>query len=1267
MGAVISPRWAVVGLLALLVSTADARTLAIGDVHAEADVADEAGAVTLLVRSALARNTTVVTWPDDVTLAAASQLLVKRTLDHGVLMELSRDGTGLRLTLAIVDADGTRQVSFVRAGDGDVRGLARGAVDRIAEVIKIDKPDIAEPALGALRPYGAALRLRGNPDEAALALSDALPITAFAVSEGMTSLADLAGKVTNPALAVIAARALRDLKRLDAIAAGTDAVATAARALAAIQGRTFKEADTALGAKPPRHGLIGLVQVILAESRSDDRALANRLKEALTGDQPRAVLAVASTIAPARNDKVTHKLLVAYAEKHTAPGVGSRIGLAAAEQGVEVPRALALVSARELDDFDLKRLDALVAKSTDATAARLRAEMSMRRADGTEPATIPEFLRVAPDDKRAHRYHGWLLAGEGKYLEAAEAFTKAETPRERARALLAANEVKAALAAVGGTPTSPEELVIAMRVALADKNVDSAATTIAIAEKVAPVNPIVHQAILMLDAVKPDPARAQVSRLVVEKGSVQGQAQLAQVPTPVASAVNVTQDAGVGSDGSAGSAVPQSSIKTSGETIDPVALEPLLDALPGLQELPTRNLALAEIEYEQSLLSFRKTDPEKLRRTLIKVLSAPPYRLNVIVVGQKLPDVAVKPTALAKLTTDAEGVLVFRLIPNDREGAHISLLFYQRNATEAAQVAQVIKAPDLIVFDSQKLTAVLVFAGFAVLLLVLYILRGKGKVKIDIARPSDISDEVLCIEISKSPSRPRADDPVEFARTTRKAGVVTKQRSATLVTSGQLFKVPMGKWYVHLYGSFLRSGQQRAVPASCSAEVLIKRGQVSDARFDLTSKFADVRVEIAAQQPRGIVVWANDALHDKVTTDQHGVALLSLPVGMHTIHIDAHGHKFERQLQIVTARSERLSLNVERELRLEAGIAIDLPPEPTGAEIQMPEVKIRPTGSIAKLTPAGGERRITPAGTKPVASATVASAATAYDSSSSSKAASAPSQRLPRASTPKPGDRLLDRYRIIAELGRGAMGVVHRAWDEKLEREVAIKEMADDLRSNPEAMRLFTQEAKALAQLNHTNIVSMYDQITDATGIYMIMEFVDGEPLESIVAARGALPWRDAAGIIDQVCAGLAYAHARKVIHRDIKPANIFVASDRTVKIGDFGLARVMREVTIRRTEIRGTPLYMAPEQITGTDVDHRTDLYAVGCTLFELVCGRPPFLDGDILYAQMNTPPPSPSGLVANLPAALDDLLLSLLAKHSDDRPGSANEVRAALKSLGV
>jgi serine/threonine protein kinase len=257
------------------------------------------------------------------------------------------------------------------------------------------------------------------------------------------------------------------------------------------------------------------------------------------------------------------------------------------------------------------------------------------------------------------------------------------------------------------------------------------------------------------------------------------------------------------------------------------------------------------------------------------------------------------------------------------------------------------------------------------------------------------------------------------------------------------------------------------------------------------------------------------------------------------------------------------------------------------------------------------------------------------------------------------------KYHLVAELGRGAMGLVYRARDTKLERDVALKIISDELRNHPVAMQLFLDEARALAQLNHPNIVGVYDQNEERGVSYMVMELVEGQTLEHMLLQRGRLPVSEALEIVDQLCAGLAYAHERKVIHRDIKPANIFITEDRTVKLGDFGLARVMREIEIRRTEVRGTPLYMAPEQVTGTDIDRRADLYAVGCTLFEMLTGAPPFTDGDIMFQQLHTAPPRPSSKVGGLPPALDALVLSCLEKDRGARIDSATLIRERLKTV--
>jgi eukaryotic-like serine/threonine-protein kinase len=262
---------------------------------------------------------------------------------------------------------------------------------------------------------------------------------------------------------------------------------------------------------------------------------------------------------------------------------------------------------------------------------------------------------------------------------------------------------------------------------------------------------------------------------------------------------------------------------------------------------------------------------------------------------------------------------------------------------------------------------------------------------------------------------------------------------------------------------------------------------------------------------------------------------------------------------------------------------------------------------------------------------------------------------------------VLNRYRIDGELGRGAMGVVFKAWDENLERTVAVKVLARAVREIPQAMEFFVAEAKALAQLNHPNIVAVHDQSSDASDSYIIMEFVDGTTLEKLLLDRGKLPLRTALGVIDQLCNGLAYAHARKVIHRDIKPANVFVSREKVIKLGDFGIARVMRELEIRQTDVRGTPLYMSPEQINGTNINHRADLYAVGCTLFELCTGQPPFLDGNVMAHHLFTEPPLLSSRLPGAPPELDELVAACLVKDSAARIASATEIQDRLRAIAA
>ena len=216
-------------------------------------------------------------------------------------------------------------------------------------------------------------------------------------------------------------------------------------------------------------------------------------------------------------------------------------------------------------------------------------------------------------------------------------------------------------------------------------------------------------------------------------------------------------------------------------------------------------------------------------------------------------------------------------------------------------------------------------------------------------------------------------------------------------------------------------------------------------------------------------------------------------------------------------------------------------------------------------------------------------------------------------------------------------------------------------------MQLFLREAQAAAALNHPNIVTLFDAGEENGVYYLTMELLEGLPLNAILKQRGRLRSRDVARLGIQIAAGLDYAQQQRIVHRDIKTANLFFTKDRLVKIMDFGLARTIEEVRRSSTVIGGTPYYMAPEQAAGEPVDHRTDLYAFGVTLFHLITGTVPFPDGDIAYHHRHTPAPDPRESTPDVPEPVAELLLQLLAKSPDDRIQSAAEVSERLQALLV
>jgi eukaryotic-like serine/threonine-protein kinase len=266
----------------------------------------------------------------------------------------------------------------------------------------------------------------------------------------------------------------------------------------------------------------------------------------------------------------------------------------------------------------------------------------------------------------------------------------------------------------------------------------------------------------------------------------------------------------------------------------------------------------------------------------------------------------------------------------------------------------------------------------------------------------------------------------------------------------------------------------------------------------------------------------------------------------------------------------------------------------------------------------------------------------------------------------KPGiaTQVKGRYHILKKIGQGGMGVVFQANDTLLNRIVAYKVLPPSVRDNPDTLESFLSEARVAAGINHNNIVTVYDTGTEVAEPYIIMEYVDGVSIKQILERISKMPVKDIIEVAKQVCYGLEHAHSKNVIHRDIKPANIMISRDNVIKIMDFGLARMLNATTQEGTSVKGTPLYMSPEQIRGERTDHRTDIYSLGCTLYRMAAGRPPFLDGDVYYHHLHTPPVPPRTYNSQIPDALNEIILKCIKKDPNQRFRTAKEIRLEIES---
>jgi serine/threonine protein kinase len=265
---------------------------------------------------------------------------------------------------------------------------------------------------------------------------------------------------------------------------------------------------------------------------------------------------------------------------------------------------------------------------------------------------------------------------------------------------------------------------------------------------------------------------------------------------------------------------------------------------------------------------------------------------------------------------------------------------------------------------------------------------------------------------------------------------------------------------------------------------------------------------------------------------------------------------------------------------------------------------------------------------------------------------------------------LNNRYQLEERQGSGGMAMVYRAQDLMLERTVAIKLLRADFSKDPDFRERFRQEAKAAANLSHPNIVTVHDFGLDSGRLFIVMEFVPGTDLKTIIQQRGRFPIEETIRLMVQACAGIGYAHRAGLVHCDVKPQNMLVTPDKRLKVLDFGIARALTTIAPEEQAdiVWGSPQYFSPEQAAGNAPSPASDVYSLGVILYEMLTGQLPFSAPEaeeLARMHRETPPPSPRKINPEIPAKLEQIILKVLSKEPSARYRTADQLGRVLVSF--
>ncbi len=1300
--------------VAVFGSPAKAESLAVGDVQAASELADEAIAVSLLVRTAfphsVALTGTKTPTPAD---------LVKLGVDHAVLLELARHKTGLGVTISIADRAGAIAVFEVHAGDGDVSSLADQVDTRIVDATHAERaPPLAQIGLVVLRPFAEAVRQEHDPASAIAALQDADPATAQIVTAITPALHDLVRAAPTAAAQMFVARAINARDLIDAFlnkdpkdGSPTSQLAAVVRAAAALDGTNTPAAEAALGKVTTPEA--NLVRAEIAEHRDNLPILNTLLADALKSPkQQRVALALASRIAT--NHLVAVKLTVLdLAERPTtSPWVAVRVGASAVESKVEVVRGLGLVHPRELTTATNLRVAAELAEHLDelpkATAARLTAELAMRRADGNEAAAIDAYLVAAPEDTRAQLYKA-LLEKEIK-----------PPPKSTPAPVVLKPEA--------GSASPPVVAPIKHRPQKSEPESSLIDDLLTLPVLVGAGAVFLLLVILLVMVVKRRGAR-QVEqpreppmiglRIVVEAEpaagigvwttdrrrrvitDAAGEASLDLPPgrheirfdfngetftRSVVIGTERTQRLVVDLRRSTGLASNADHIEPAARNVEPAipdrrteeATTPVTHTPPSIPPIETATLLG---HADTATIDIPVDDPEPEPEPEPEPAPPPAKRASMFEVANPGTVPGHMP---ATLKTPAPAVAPVAKPEPPKQPSLTPTIKYNAPPPEPVRTPTPVPKPELIKptptpapmampepIKSKPEPVKPMAMPEPIKSTPTPPPMAKHPTPVPKAPPLVFSDAVeppkakQATPAPKAPEQPtKATGPTPAIKQTPVAKPLDSTRNTGSTPKLDPLAVAAAKSEVKPeveldqgpFGATAGPAKRPSAPAKPAPKgSAAKRGLDTPMEFELSVAGAPLMAlesELPVAPDYGLAPAGAPAAnatppvmdfeHEDSSSDTHAVdddtrvktavrkqnesASEDLPTDMHKA--------------APAARTEdSVAAPPPVRPRTETGDLEDLPGEPTAiTPMDLPESENtaplagdatsvtgmalglddlddaddsgEPT-SVSKQAPQGRHSEVH----RPPAPAA---------------APVAPIQDT--LSRPVGPPRLGGRYLRFNEIQRGPTGTVFRGYDERTKRDVGIEAMppvVDPIASSS----LVT----ALAKLEHDNLVRVFELVVHAGKPYLITEPLAGKSLDQHIIERGAYPWLEAVGLMDEVCKGLEYAHERSILHRAIRPG-VIVLQGKTPKLGGFAIAPDLDD-----------PSHIAPEVVGGARPDKRSDIYAIGATLFQCLTGRAP----------------TDKHALPKVPLKLQILVDTMLSKLPADRPSTVAEVRDSFKNL--